>query len=286
MGSINGLDIFSGRKLVIATMHAKEKVIAPLFEDALGVTCEVVSNLDTDQFGTFSGEIKREGSPLETARKKALAALVDSDATLAIASEGSFGPHPSLFFIPGDEELMLFIDLKENLEIVGRHITEKTNYAHKTISTLEDLSDFIKQVGFPDHGIIIKWWRERSSEKVNKGPFSAQQLEDKVKELLADGYIIQAETDMRAMVNPTRMLAIEQATIQLIQRIKSLCPKCNTPGFGITSANTGLQCSLCGNPTRSVKSYTSSCLKCAYVVETQNRDKNFEDPMYCDYCNP
>jgi hypothetical protein len=286
MESINGIDIFSGRTLVIATRHNKEQVIAPLFTKAFGVTCEVVNNLNTDQFGTFSGEINREGSPLDTARKKALAALQESEATLAIASEGSFGSHPSLFFIPTDEELLLFIDLKENLEIVGWHITEKTNYAHKMIATLEELRDFIKQVGFPDHGIIIKWWREKTNEKVNKGPFSVQQLENEVQELLADGYIVQAETDMRALHNPTRMLAIEQATIDLIERIKSQCPKCQTPGFGTTSVISGLQCSLCRNPTRSIKSYMSSCLKCGYVEETQNREKEFEEPLYCDFCNP
>lgn len=267
-------------------MHGKESVIAPLFTSAFDVKCEVTNNLNTDLFGTFSGDIMREGTPLETARKKAMAAVKDSEATLVIASEGSFGPHPSLFFIPGNEELLLFIDLKENLEIVVRYLTEETNYAHKAISTVKELHDFMKQVGFPSHGITLKGWCEGCVERVSKDLLSVQRLQDEVMKLLAEGYTIQAETDMRAMYNPTRMLAIEQATIKLIERIKSLCPQCSLPGFGITSGVAGLPCSLCGNPTRSVKSCISACLKCGYVEETPNRDKNFEDPMYCDFCNP
>jgi hypothetical protein len=49
--------LFKGRNLVIATLHGKEKVIAPLLEHALGVKIIVPEKFDTDQYGTFSGEI-------------------------------------------------------------------------------------------------------------------------------------------------------------------------------------------------------------------------------------
>lgn len=52
--------MFAGRKLLIATKHEKEKVIAPILARELGVKCFVVSNLDTDELGTFTGEIDRK----------------------------------------------------------------------------------------------------------------------------------------------------------------------------------------------------------------------------------
>jgi hypothetical protein len=96
----NAKKYFEGRQLLIATKHNKERVIAPLFEKALGVTCIVPDNFDTDLLGTFSGEVEREQDPLSTARRKCLLAMQQANCDLAIASEGSFGPHPSLFLSP------------------------------------------------------------------------------------------------------------------------------------------------------------------------------------------
>lgn len=90
--------MFEGRRLLIATQHKKEKIIAPILEKELGVRCFVSSNFDTDALGTFSGEIERSEDPINTVRKKCLMAMQTYDCDLAVASEGSFGPHPSLFF--------------------------------------------------------------------------------------------------------------------------------------------------------------------------------------------
>ena len=51
--------MFEGRKLLIATKHKKEIVIAPILEKELGVTCFVAPDLDTDELGTFTGEVER-----------------------------------------------------------------------------------------------------------------------------------------------------------------------------------------------------------------------------------
>ncbi len=89
--------MFEGRYLVIATKHNKEKVIAPILERELGVKCFVPVNLDTDALGTFTGEVERKDDPITTARKKCLLAMELENCDMAIASEGSFGPHPSIF---------------------------------------------------------------------------------------------------------------------------------------------------------------------------------------------
>ena len=49
--------MFVGRKLIIATKHKKENVIAHLFRKAFEVECFVDPFFDTDRLGTFTGEI-------------------------------------------------------------------------------------------------------------------------------------------------------------------------------------------------------------------------------------
>lgn len=97
---------FSGRHLLIATKHGKEKVIAPILESALNVKCFVATDLDTDKLGTFTGEVERTDSPLNTLRNKCLMAMELVDCNLVVASEGSFGTHPTAYFIHADDELL------------------------------------------------------------------------------------------------------------------------------------------------------------------------------------
>lgn len=286
MSSKRGLDIFRGRKLIIATMHGKEKVIAPELESAIAVKCEVAAKLDTNQFGTFSGEIKREGTPLDTARKKAWAAMELTGATLAVASEGSFGPHPSYFFVPGNEEFLLLVDAENDLEIAGRYLTTDTNFAHQSIAHTSELEDFCKKTGFPEHGIVLKAQGLQTREKIIKDLSTLEALKTRSEHLLEEGYALQAETDMRAMRNPTRMDAIKQATLKLVEQLLSLCPLCQTPGYSMTKIIDGLPCKLCGSKTRSAKAYVYKCTRCGHTRENPRQDKTREDPMYCDICNP
>ena len=51
--------MFEGRRLVIATKHGKEAVLAHILERELGVLCFTMPQFDSDIFGTFSGEVER-----------------------------------------------------------------------------------------------------------------------------------------------------------------------------------------------------------------------------------
>jgi len=89
------------------------------------------------------------------------------------------------------------------------------------------------------------------------------------------------------MHNPTRMRVIAKATSNLIDKLSSLCPECQTPGFSVTKVLTGLPCQLCQQPTHSTLAYISSCTHCHFSTERKYpNDKIQEDPMFCDYCNP
>jgi hypothetical protein len=91
-------DLFHNKTGVLATMHQKEQVIAPILEH-LGIKIVVPQGLNTDEFGTFSRDIKRPGDQLQAARLKAERAMALTGLTLAFASEGSFGPHPSIPYL-------------------------------------------------------------------------------------------------------------------------------------------------------------------------------------------
>lgn len=278
--------MFSGRELVVATKHQKELVIAPILEQELGVHCFVPKDLDTDLLGTFSGEVERTDDPITTARMKCMMAMDQTHATLVIASEGSFGPHPSLFFVSADEEFLLFMDRENDLEIIVREISTETNFNKQEISSREELDAFAQLVGFPSHRLILKSLANDQQDMV-KGIEDWHQLYQGFDRLMANSSSVHVETDMRAFCNPTRMKVIEKAAIKLVEKIKSVCPNCSTPGFSITDHREGLPCSWCGSSTRSTLSYVYSCAKCSFAQEEKYPNgKKEEDPMYCDRCNP
>lgn len=278
--------MFEDRNLIIATKHKKEDVIAPILEKELGVKCFVSSDLDTDLLGTFTGEIERKEDPVSSARNKCYMAMELTNCDLAIASEGSFGPHPTLFFIPADDEILVFVDKKNGLEIIAREISTESNFNGSEIKTEKNLLKFAAKANFPSHGLILRKSKDEYSN-IEKGITDAAVLSKVFFKLINDFGTAFVETDMRAMYNPTRMKIIERAAKKLIKKINTLCPVCNMPGFGITDAKEGLPCEICNFPTRSTISYLYSCQKCSYKKEEKYpKGKQTEDPMYCDYCNP
>lgn len=278
--------MFKGRRLVIATKHKKEIVLGPLLEKNLEVKTFVPENFDTDLYGTFSGEIKRNGDPVSTVRKKCLEAMEKNGCDLGIASEGSFGSHPHIPFIPGNEELVIFIDKKNELEIIGRELTLETNFSGEEITNWKNLKDFAHRTKFPSHALILRS-KEKNAEQIIKGVSDWSSLDSWYRELSKNGNSVFVETDMRALYNPTRMKAIERAGQLLVEKIKSCCPHCRTPGFSVTDVKQGLPCSLCGSATRSIRSYLYGCQKCSFKTEEEFPQKKVsEDPEFCDFCNP
>ena len=278
--------MFRGRKLLIATKHHKEAVIAPLFEKEFGVSCFTTPNFDTDVFGTFSGEVERKNSAIETLREKCISAYQATQCDLVVASEGSFGPHPTLFFGNVNEELVMLKDFRNDIEIMAREISLETNFNGRTITHRTDLLDFAKQVDFPSHGIILKSTSKNTS-KIYKGIVSEDDLIKRFDALELENKSVYAETDMRALFNPTRMKVIQKATQKLIEKIKNQCPNCGLPGLDINKSVSGLLCENCHLPTQSILKNIYQCKKCDFTEEKfYPRGITFEDPTYCDNCNP
>ncbi len=278
--------MFEGRNLLIATKHEKEKVIASILEKGLGVSCMVASQLDTDELGTFTGEVERKDDPITTVRNKCLKAMELYNIDLAIASEGSFGPHPTIGFISADDEILMLIDKKNDLEIIAREVSTDTNINCAEIKTQKELKEFSSNARFPSHGLILRKAKDDFTEIV-KGITNEEELISTFNRLILNHRSAYIETDMRAMYNPTRMKVIEKAAKKLVEKVNAICPCCSMPGFGIVDFKPGLLCERCNFPTRSTLSNIYICQKCLFVKEEKFPNKKFsEDPMYCDICNP
>lgn len=280
--------LFNGRKAVIATMHKKEEVIAPILERELGISTVVPTNFNTDSFGTFTNEVKRTGDQLEAAKVKAEKAMDLTGLQIGISSEGSFGPHPIIPFISFNRELILFIDKKQQLEITGYAANSDTNYAQTTVGSFDEAYEFAQSIGFPEHGVILKKSAETTErDEIVKGITSLEKLKDVLTQFIKKSPTIFIETDMRAMYNPTRMKNIEKATLDLISKINSLCPSCSTPGYEVKEVKKGLECEYCGFPTELILSNIYGCKKCDHEEEIlYPNGKEKADPSQCNICNP
>lgn len=281
--TISMTDLFANRVAILATMHRKEQAIAPLLEAQLSLTVTVPPGFNTDGFGTFTGEVKRPADQLATARLKAEAALEHTQETLAIASEGSFGPHPHIPFVPCDRELVVLLDRQHGLEIVGECVSTNTNYRQQAVRSVQDAVAFAATVDFPSHGLIVR----ANDTVIAKGITTEDGLATAVDTALGQAGRVQVETDMRALYNPTRMGVIAQATTHLLEIIANTCPACGCPGFREVKRWPGLPCGLCGTPTLLTRLVRYQCQRCDYQQDQPPvHQAPTADPGECPYCNP
>jgi hypothetical protein len=95
------------------------------------------------------------------------------------------------------------------------------------------------------------------------------------------------ETDMRAHMNPSRMVVIREVAVKLAERLAANCSRCLTPGWGVIRAEKGLECSWCGVETEIVKNEIYGCIKCDFEEVRERADgMKRAEPSHCQNCNP
>ncbi len=247
--------------------------------------------LDTDLLGTFSGEVERDGNALECVRRKCQMGLniLGDKAEYGLASEGSFGPHPYIPFLPCDQEILYFIDRKRGFHLHMAHLTEKTNYQMQALSSLEELMQFSEQAQFPSHALIVRPNSRDPKNIIFKGIDTTAALEEAFKESLkasTDGKIW-VETDMRAQFNPSRMTAIGELAEKMALRLATPCPQCSAPGWGRILAEKGLHCEYCDQATEMIAHEIYGCVLCDHTEILPRSDGMEVAPqMHCGWCNP
>jgi hypothetical protein len=280
---------YGGIRAALATIHGKEQAISPPFHEILGASIEVPEGINTDLLGTFSGEIERKKTPLDTARDKARMGMKQLGLPFGIASEGSFGPHVYFPFISQDHEMLIWIDDERGFELVEHKISTETNFNSKTVSHWSELGDFLVKAQFPSHALVIR----PNSGFIEGLTFKGLKKESEVKEAIEccskeskDGKA-HVETDMRAHMNPTRMKVINEAAASLAKRLECLCPKCSCPGWGMVDVVRGLPCEDCGEETELVKEEVYGCPLCEEKRAIPRKDGVTKaSPGQCPFCNP
>lgn len=284
----NKKHLYNDKTCVIATMHDKEKAIAPAFLNLLGLKM-IKAKIDTDQLGTFTGEVERKGTPLTCVRQKCELAMKESKVTIGIASEGSFGPHPFIPFVACDHEILYFIDQERGFSLHQSLLSTKTNYCAEAFSDPRRLKTFCDQALFPSHCLIVRPNKFNKNNFIVKGIQTYDLLEEaflKCCRLSEDGNAL-VETDMRAHMNPTRMEVIKELADSFAKRLATPCPLCYNPGWGVVDRQKGLECQMCGSETQMIKFEVFRCPKCLHKEMRPREDGlSLADPQYCGWCNP
>ena len=274
---------YYGRRAVLATKHGKLAQIAPALRSAVNLEV-ILADIDTDRFGTFTGEIPRPGDTLQTAVAKAHAAAEAGALPLGLASEGSFGPHPDFPFIPADLEIVVLVDRDLGLNIAEHVLTTETNYAQVQLTSDQSPDDFARAIGFPTHGLVVS--PAIGPGRIIKGITDPDALTAAIiasADASPDGQAI-VQTDMRAHFNPTRQRQIAEAARRLAKRLADRCPACGTPGWGPIETLGGLPCEICQTPTILARATIDACGACSH--RSTRNIKAFATAEYCPYCNP
>jgi len=272
----------------LTTRHNKDRALARPFRVGLGLKL-VVSDCDTDQLGTFSGERERPADALATCRRKALLGLERTGLAVGLASEGSFGPHPAAPLLPVGRELLLLLNREEGFEVVEERLELRTNYSQHCLGPGEDPADWLSRIGFPRHGVIARPAGWSPGAPLFKGLTTTEALQRALarsRQADPEGRVL-LETDMRAHLNPTRMASLRRLGLALVRRLRCPCPACGAPGWGLVGTAAGLPCSWCGEPTGLTLHEIWGCPRCGSRQSLPRRDGQRQaDPGHCQQCNP
>ncbi len=274
-----------GKPFALLTQHGKEAILAPLLASRLEASLVLTQDFDTDQLGTFSGDVERKLSPKDCALKKAQLACELTGINLGLGSEGSFGPSP-YGFGTANLELVACVSHQDGWSVIGHH-SSFSSARSQTLSSASDLYRFVEQTP-PHQGLLVQ-----SSAGVAKGLQGMDEVEACLKNwfgndaLLGSAFAqeLKISDDLRAHQCPERRTNIHKAMENLIARLLTPCPKCKTPGFWPDHAQPGLPCRCCGTPTQSIKARTAHCAHCK-TEQTYPVNETAADPSHCPLCNP
>lgn len=277
---------YRGLEVGVVTQHEKTSLIAPHFEALLRMKVFEI-NINTDQFGTFAGDVPRVGTPREIVIKKAQHGLEANGGRFVIASEGSIGADPMVPFINSDRELMVFIDSELDIKIVESIRSPDIVAVSKKVLAGQNFDEVLKKADFPNHKLIVK--SDNSSDLISfKGISTWEELEKAVDDCvhISGNKSVVIESDLRAHCSPSRQKVISTLAAQLAQRILQLCPSCSTPGWGVTAFTHGVICQQCNQTSeKAIYSEILGCIRCPYSTPGKVIRESL-DPALCEWCNP
>jgi len=271
---------YRGRVVAVGTQHGKQHQFAPPFHRVLGAEL-VTPAVDTDRFGTFTGEVARTGAPADAARAKARLAMSATGLPYGLASEASYGPLPGGWL--GHEEILLFCDDVAGIEIAEGHRTHSVPGVAQPVSGFDDVPESLLE-GLPGQALIV---RPRGADgAITKGITGSDALRSAITAAISASLhgVALVEPDLRAHHNPSRRLILAGLAETMARRLATTCASCSAPGFGRIDAEPGLPCRACGTPTHLRHREIHACAVCAHLESRPVRAA--ADPADCPACNP
>lgn len=275
-------DHYSGAQIAFATMHGKDVLARESFRDILGADVFATPNLDTDQFGTFAGDIPRTLGPHSAARAKVLLGMQIADTPYGLASEGSF---PASFgSVVEHVEILMFIDATRSLELLESSVSISPVPGGQNIYSTTQGLNFAHTANFPTQGVILTGGM--SGELIHKSLANVDSLTQALSELLSTSEgPVTISPDYRAHRCPSRATVITSLSNSMARRLSTLCPACQTPGFGKVAVERGLKCADCGQATPVISADILGCGHCPHT-QRQHRETRRVSAQWCNFCNP
>lgn len=272
--------------VALASKHRKESLLAPAFESLLGWTLEV-ADFDTDSLGTFTGDVPRLLSPMETVLAKARAGALALGVSQGLASEGTIGPHPAIPFVTVTRELVAFVDIATGVQVVESVVSSNIHAISETWSEGTSLPSLAERADFPRHAVIV---RTAGSEGpvIVKGIRSSEKLAQAIElcRRAGEGSDVVIETDYRAMECPSRQAIIHECAWKLARRLTQTCSRCGTRGWGVVDVEFGVECGGCHTISPgAIRADIEGCAGCDFRVVLPRETKSI-DPAWCNVCNP
>ncbi|MCX9155805.1 hypothetical protein OPU71_06650 [Niveibacterium sp. 24ML] len=273
---------WQGQTLVIPTLHRKGLAIGAALGPALGVEIKELP-IDTDRFGTFSMTVPRPEGALAALSAKVSAALkAHADVQIVVASEGSFGPHPSIPWLSVNLEYLRWHEARSGFELTVSSISLRPMHLTQRLTRLSELDGLLERFRFPAHGLMVA--APESLISAHTAITNTQALRDAVAITLKRHGAAELRSELRAHLNPTRMRHIERAAWRLANRLRSACPACAAPGFGEPVPMRGRPCAACGFPSSESLGRRWRCLCCAHQID--RLIPGYASPLRCPLCNP
>jgi hypothetical protein len=275
---------FYGCAIAVGTRHGKEHQLTSAFDEILGARLVVPADLDTDQYGTFSGEVARSASALDAARAKAGLGMHAAGLSRGLASEASYGPLGVGWSL--HEEILLYVDDVDGFEVQETHRAATPSMGSYQVQSIGELpaaviATVVKQA------LIVRPATAGGSIAIAKGITDVDVLRTAVAAAVrasSEGSAV-VEPDLRAHHNPARQQVLKRLAHRLARRLATRCPSCRGPGYGRVDVEHGLPCRDCSSPTALPRNEIHACAVCPHR-ETVPVARDRATPGACPRCNP
>jgi hypothetical protein len=291
-------DPYRQRRAVLTTRHDKLTLVAPPLWATLGLTV-VAIDADTDALGTFSGEIPRPASPIDTAIAKARLGMAMAGVPIGLASEGTVADVTGMGLLCADIELVVLVDDEREIVVTGRASSTAVVTIATSVGADEPVDAVLQRGGVPPHHLVVSpdgvvpttatgELDPRWIAGTTKGVGDGATLIHAVAVAVAASPLRRArvQSDLRAHRCPSRRRVIAAAASDLAVRLATPCPHCAGPGWGPHGTESGRRCSWCDGPTDEVAAERWRCPGCGHHDVRLVDDGRPGDPARCPRCNP